>query len=192
MSFAPSIPYQGCPFPPPGPLGRVPRLHRYYEQLRIPVALLLFTPSLLIRATVCARVFRSNLAVTRAARGLGCCRVPARSQTKATGTSQVPRRPLHARRAHRPRQVLLIARPTHYQDDAGHPQLFRLTRLNRTAHILAVYASRRRLPTCAQDSLPAGDHAGEDSHLRSHCEVLAIFRPPPPRLGLAWRTLVSC
>ena len=35
-SFPPTIPSFGTPFPPPGPLKRVPRLHRYYEVLRLP------------------------------------------------------------------------------------------------------------------------------------------------------------
>ena len=32
----PTVPSSGRPFPPPGPLGRVPRLHGYYERLRFP------------------------------------------------------------------------------------------------------------------------------------------------------------
>ena len=34
--FRPTVPSSGRPFPPPGPLGRVPRLHGYYERLRFP------------------------------------------------------------------------------------------------------------------------------------------------------------
>lgn len=52
--------------------------------------------------------------------------------------------------------------------------------LNFTAHALAVYASRRRLPTCAQDSLSSSDH------LLSRTLTSGLFARFRSSLLLAW------
>ncbi len=126
-SFPSSVPYAGLPFPPQGPFGSVPLLHRYYGRLRPPAA----CPDELV---VLARRYR---------------RFPS-----PTGTAGSPRFlgvPLCGRCAHRPRPdlgtsrcgALVLPSP---QTKALAPANNFVSRLHRAAPALPVYASRPGSP----------------------------------------------
>ena len=110
--FTPTVPSCGIPFPSPGPLGRVPRLPRYYGMLRFPAAhpaalrcLRLAVPRRrrCFRGPACSRSRRATPR-TRRTRGFRCRLPLSGSRGGDDRVSQVPgRTPMCTCPALRPR-----------------------------------------------------------------------------------------
>ena len=158
--FTPTVPSCGIPFPSPGPLGRVPRLPRYYGMLRFPAArpaalrcLRLAVPRRrrCFRGPACSRSRRATPR-TRRTRGFRCRLPLSGSRGGDDRVSQVPgRTPMCTCPALRPRwDRSRQARALLRRADAAFrtypmpsaPTTIGLSGLHHTACTLAVYASQ--------------------------------------------------
>jgi hypothetical protein len=156
-----------APFPPPGPPRRVPRLRRYYGAVRLPEPL---TPD----SVAFARRYPAVRLLFRSRRSRSPNRGPGvRQPVPTTGTirreasraSQVPRQPCcpfalfsdPGRTGHT--RPLKCAGTAPAMSTTKAPTRMYLSRLNRTALGLAVYASSGALPHPTQNSLPVAGQA---------------------------------
>lgn len=149
-SFPSSVPCSGLPFPPRGPFGPVPPLHRYFERLRLPAARPASLRFLRLAVTSVAPLF-APAGAERAVREPGRLRV-ARPFTAGEGRiSQVPGGPpVRALRPQTPAGPRRLAwrrsdAASAPDEGAGSREEF-VSRLNHAAHALPVYASQPGLP----------------------------------------------
>ena len=149
-SFPSPVPCSGLPFPPRGPFGPVPPLHRYFERLRLPAALPASLRFLRSAVTGVAPLFAPTGA-ERALREPGRLRV-AHPLTAGDGRiSQVPGGPpVRALRSQTPAGPRRLAwrrsgAAGATSEDAGSHEIF-VSRLDRAAPTLPVYASQPGSP----------------------------------------------
>jgi hypothetical protein len=156
--------------PPLGPPRRVPQLPRYYGAVRLPVSL---SPRFVAFAWRYPALCRSFAPVgpghPTAGQGLRFRSPPPDFYAgRQPGPPRFPDNPLSLCPVLRPRQdrthqAIAVCRhgPSYDHNEGSHDSI-QLSRLNRTALGLAVYASSGALPRKTQNSLPAASQALPD------------------------------
>ena len=190
-------------FPPPGPLGRVPRLRRYYQ--RTPTSR---RPS---RRTSFSFVWRYH----SVARFAPAARAVLAGQGAFLSRPPMPRTPVETSRPPRAlgpgswaTRACMPRSPTPAEPNAPDrvaqtnsarrwclpllsqrrlPRCIRISWLNHAACRLPVYASQTASPLPTQHSVPAGwsTLAGQDSHLLGRTEGFRHFMQLPPSPSFA-------
>jgi hypothetical protein len=159
-----------APFPPLGPPRRVPQLQRYYGAVRLPVPLSPRFVAFAWRYPAVCLLFRSRRSRHPTA-GLGFVfrsPPPEVAAGRQSGPPRFPDNPLSLCPVLRPRQdrthqaIAVCRHGPRYVHNEGSHESIQLSRLNRTASGLAVYASSGVLPRKTQNSLPAAGQALPD------------------------------
>jgi hypothetical protein len=153
-SFSPQVPCPGTTFPPPGPMGLVPRLHRYYWVLRLQHALPASLRFLRLAVPLRCSSFRSRRRRNTAANGPGdWSRRPFLAGFFFKETCWPPRFQLLRRaKPPSPYRVTPYCLPTKLRRRP--PQSFAFRSSITQPAKLAVYASQMPSRAPTQDSLP--------------------------------------